>query len=157
MKLFTYTNLAKLLLLLFALCIVAMLNSCVTYKKCQDKFGSNYTDTTYVTKEVTTVIPKDSITTVFRNDTNFTHVVETERTILKIQKEPTYTYVTCESKEIIKTITVKAPCPPVPQNWGVAPWHKTVNYVLLGALILAFICIIILFYAKRNNLTIFGK
>jgi hypothetical protein len=157
MKLFSYTNFAKALLLLFAMLIVFMLNSCVTYKKCKDKFSMNYTDTTYVTVQVRDTIKKDSVNMVYRNDTNFTKVIETARTTLRIQKEPTYTYITCESKEIIKTVTVKAPCPPVPQTWGVAPWHRTVNYVLLGALILALLCIIILFYLKRNNITLFHK
>lgn len=157
MKYSTCTKIAKFLLLLIAVLIAMLLNSCVTYKACKTKFGSNYTDTTYVTKQVIVSVPKDSINTVYRNDTNFVKVVETARTILKIQKEPTYTYITCQSKEIIKTLTVKAPCPPVPQNWGVSPYYRTGVFVLSGALLLALICITILFLIKRNNFTLFGK
>lgn len=151
------TLIAKILLLIFALCIALCLNSCTSFRKCQQLYGSNYTDTTYVSKDVMVNIPKDSISYQFYNDTTFTKVIETARTILTIQKEPKITYVTCESKEIIKTVTVKAPCPPVPQTWGVAPWHKTINYVLSGALLLALICIIIFFYLKRNNITLFHR
>lgn len=153
----TVSIIAKLALLLFALLIALMLNSCVSFKKCQEKYGSKYTDTTFVTVSDTVRIDKDSISVSYRNDTIFHKVIERGNTILTIQKEPKYTYVTCETKEIQKVITLQAKCPPVAQFWGVSPNWKTAVYVLSGALLLALICLLILFFIKRNNLSIFNK
>ena len=57
----TASIIAKLALLLFALLIALMLNSCMTYRKAKARYAHAVTDTITISKKVILTIPKDSV------------------------------------------------------------------------------------------------
>lgn len=97
---------------LFSLICAALLGSCVTYKKCQEKFGTPQTDTVQVTVQVPVLVPRDSIITVTKTDTTYLYKeVQQGRARVIIERNPATTTVQakCDTVTIIRDVPVKVP------------------------------------------------
>lgn len=144
--------------------LTASLSSCVTYEKCQDKFGLVH-DTTYVHKEVqivvhdTIVTQADTVGTIikFRDNGKIitdTVVIENPATGMQLKYWRDVAgrlRAQCESKAdtviVTNTVTkeVKVPCPPVSTfKPSPTPWYtKWWFWMCLGAaLLMVFLTII---------------
>jgi len=149
MKLFTVSNFAKLLLLLFALCIALMLNSCVTYQKCVDKYASKLSkpDTVVYQKYEKLIVPHDSIVLSFVNDTNWVNVIPTikiGRARLSIKKTKDNTFVRADCDSVSQTILTKQ-YKIYKTTFGVSPNWKYAFHVLF-----AFFIVLLLYTLIKN-------
>ncbi|MDI9870588.1 hypothetical protein [Flectobacillus roseus] len=136
----------RYLLILIALIVT---QSCVTFQKCQDKFGKTTVgDTVTITKTVTLSVPKDSIVTTYQNDTvTFYKEIQQGRARLIIEKTPIYTTIKADCDSVQKTTQVQIKYVPIKNTWGVKPIYKTGFLVLLG------VVLFLLLYVSFNYLT----
>jgi hypothetical protein len=121
--------------IVFALLCTVLITSCATYRRCQDKFATQITDSVRVTVPVTVTVPRDSVVTSFVTDTTYLFkeiqqgrakvIVERTNTVTTIQAE-------CDTVTLTKSVPVKVPGPRV--VWGVNPWYRTAFLVALGML-----------------------
>lgn len=112
--------------------LLLCLASCVTERKCLQKFGNVLTDTVTVHQTVKLTVPRDSA--VLRITTDTTVVVKEVhqgRATVRIVREPHYTYVTaeCDSAQLAKDILIKYPRNTI--KMGVATWYKYGFWVLV--------------------------
>lgn len=149
MKYATANIIAKILLIIFALLIDLMLNSCMSYRKAKNRYAKTVTDTIRISKEVILKIPKDSVQYRFITDTiPFYDEVRQGRATIKVQYRDRVVTVKadCDSASKSETVTLK-----VPQQittWGVANWYKEAFLVSIGC-ILSFIIIHFAFQKRQ--------
>lgn len=137
---------------LMILCLVLLCQGCVTYQKCMDKFSQSISDTVTVTKNVTVTIPHDSIITIYTNDTiPFYTVYKQGRARLTVDKKPKITIIKADCDSTTKVVETKYKYIRTTNHIGIAPKWKTYSYVLLGALVLALLCIVIIYFTKRKR------
>lgn len=153
MKFLTAQNFAKLLLLLFALCIALMLNSCVTYQKCVDKYASKLSkpDTVVYTQYEKLIVPHDSIVFSFVNDTNWINVLPTikiGRARLSIKKTKDSTFVRADCDSVSQTITTRN-YKIYKTSFGVSPNWKYAFYVLFAFFIVLLLYALINLHRKK--------
>lgn len=132
---------------------ISTLSSCVTYKRCQQKFGENaVTDSVKVTVPVSVLVPRDTVITSFVTDTTYLYK-EVQQGRAKVIVERTHSITTvqakCDTVTIIKKVPIKVPGPQV--VWGVAPWHKTAFRLTAAGLILALVYIFFNKFFKINR------
>lgn len=154
MKLLTAQNFAKLLLLIFALCIALMLNSCVTYKKCMDKFAKELAapDTIVHTEYQNVIVPHDSVIYSYVNDTNFLNwlpPIQIGRAKLSIRKTKDSTFIRADCTGDTTIVATKH-YQIRKMEFGISPNWRTGFFVLLGAFILALICVVLIYSLKKK-------
>ena len=125
-------------LLLLAVC------SCVTLRKCEEKFSrSAVTDTLYMT--VSRTVPRDSTILVTKTNVHFdtitTRIVEISkqgRATVTLIREPVNTTVLaeCDSVVVVQRVPYQVD---VIRTFGVSPWWKWAGIVSGGLLLLALI------------------
>lgn len=115
--------------------------SCVTLRKCEQKFGrGQVTDTTYTTVPIT--VPRDSAVLVTKTqmhfDTTHTRIVEVSkqgRATVTIIREPVNTTVLANCDSVV--IEKKVPVAVTTRQFGVSPWWKWGALASGGLLLLA--------------------
>lgn len=121
---------------LTTLFLIVLLQSCMTYRKAQRKFADTKTDTIKVVNTVT--IPRDSIRTVIKNDTQtFYREIQQGRARVIIEKTPTYTYIKADCDSASKT--VQTVIPQTVNTWGISPWYEKAFWACIGIIALLII------------------
>jgi len=135
-------NFYRFALLVLAMFIALMLNSCMSFKKCKETYFEKITlqDTVQVVKEVVLTVPKDSIVQQFANDTSFFFHTFREgraKVIIKRTHDTTYVQAECDSAKVTEKVTFKYLTPKI--TFGVSPHWRIATWLLIGALIVLFV------------------
>lgn len=140
----------KALLILIALLIALMLNSCMTYKKAKARYAHSTTDTFRISKEVILKIPKDSVQYRFITDTiPFYDEVRQGRATLRVEYKDKIVKIKADCDSVSKTETVTLKAPQEINTWGVSPVYEKSVYVLSTLLFCAVLYLVI--NQKKNN------
>lgn len=132
----------------FALLTVG-LAGCATFNRCKTKFGGTFTDTVRVQQTVRLTLPRDSAVISLVNDTTTViREVTSHRARVIVQKTRDVIHVraVCDTVFLEKTVEVKTP---TVQNWGVSPNWKYATYGLGGAVLLAFLLLLVVLLLRR--------
>jgi len=141
----------KGLLIIIALLIALMLNSCMTYRKAKSKYAKTVTDTVRISKEVILRIPKDSVKYRFITDTvPFYDEVRQGRATVKIEYKDKIVKIKADCDSASKTEIVTLKTPQEINTWGVSHWYEKAVYVLSTLLIVGLILFIITKKSKKS-------
>lgn len=141
-------SILKGLLIIIALLIALLLNSCMTYRKAKNRYAHTVTDTVRISKEVILNIPKDSVKYRFITDTiPFYDEVRQGRATVRIEYKDKIVKIKadCDSASKSEIVTLKAP--QEINTWGVNPWYEKGVYVLATILI----CGVLYFISHRKQ------
>lgn len=117
----------------YLICVLLLsIWGCVTYRKCEQKFGTVHIDTTYVEKPVTVLVPKDSVVLSLKTDTT-TVYKEIQQGRAKIIYSRTHekTIVQADCDSVVVTKTIRVPVESKHITWGVNPFWKTIAYAFI--------------------------
>ena len=142
---------ARIFIIVLALFIAFMLNSCMTYRKAKARYAKTVTDTVRISKQVILSIPKDSVRYRFITDTiPFYDEVQQGRAKVRIEYKNKIVTIKadCDSATRVETVTLKAP--QEINTWGIAPWYQTGFHIALGSVIPLILFIIYLLKKSKN-------
>lgn len=143
----------KKLITLCTLCLLLLLTSCASFKRCSQKFANTVTDSVKVAVPISVLVPRDSVITSFVTDTTYLYK-EVQQGRAKVIVERTNTITTvqarCDTVTIEREVMVRVPGPRV--VWGVAPFYKKwFNYLLISQIFTLALCIFLYFHPQRKD------
>ncbi len=128
-----------------------LLTACApSFRRCQSLYGHPATDTTHVTDTVTVRVPHDVISYhVLTDTTTVRDTLRQGRARLIYVRTPVLTTVQADCDTVTITRTVRLPCPPTVQQWGIAPWYRWAFYAALGAAVMGLLTTVLLVVLRR--------
>lgn len=143
---------------LLIILILFLTFSCVSYKKCKEKFGNQTPkqDTLVYTTFEKLIIPHDSIVYSYVNDTNFINwlpPIKIGRARLSIKKTADSTFIRADCDSVSTIVTNKYfKIFRTTTQFGVSPHWRIAFFVLSGVFVLLLLCIAIkYFFTKRKE------
>jgi PBP1b-binding outer membrane lipoprotein LpoB len=134
----------KALLIILALLIALLLNSCMSYNKAKTRYARTVVDTLTVTKKVTVTIPKDSVKYQFVTDTvPFYREIQQGRAKIQVQYQDRIVKIKADCDSTTKTETVTLKTPQEINTWGASPIYEKGFFVLCGLFMFAVFHIIV--------------